>query len=295
MKNSYVFVYGTLRSNLSNHYLLKDANVISKQCWTSGMLYDVGYGYPAMALNYESNVYGELYLVSEKELEQLDWLEGYKENRINNHYERILQTVYTDKGISYEAYVYVYGDNQVTDLQRIEYGDWKYYLSLRKKSLCYFAYGSCMDDRRFIKQKVAHLFQDIVDSGILPNYQLAFTRKADDGGRADIIEGIGEVEGKIYRVNQEAVSYLEKREGVLYGTYRPTFVDVKTSKTVFKDVLTYVVINKEEETAPPIKYAAEILRGSACCLSEKYRMKLLRDLEVKFGLNFDDIFAEMKK
>lgn len=48
-----------------------------------------------------------------------------------------------------------------------------------------------MDAGRFIKRRVVHLFTDVVDVGVVPNYKLAFTRRASDGGRADILEGNG--------------------------------------------------------------------------------------------------------
>jgi gamma-glutamylcyclotransferase (GGCT)/AIG2-like uncharacterized protein YtfP len=289
MKKQYVFVYGTLRSNLSNHYLLRDAKQVSKQCWTRGVLYDVGCGYPAMAAHPKNRVYGELYAVTEKELSQLDQLEGFhQENSPYNHYERVQQIVYTDQG-SYKAFTYIYKPERVNQLKAVLHNDWKYHLLMEQDSLYYFAYGSCMDDNRFKKHKVDHLFTNVIGKGVLQNYKLAFTRKTSNGSRADVVEGSGVVEGKVYRISKEALEYLFDREGVKYNTYRSTFVDIQTSSGVLKDVLTYVVIDKQPETAPPIEYAEEMVRGANGLLSEEYVRKLLEDFTKKFAIDLNGI------
>ncbi len=106
MKGKLVFVYGTLRKNERNHYLLKDANCIAEQAWTAGCLYDTNYGYPIHQTNSESRVYGEIYEVNHNQLAGLDELEGYRGEGESNYYERITQMAYTDNG-EHEAFVYV--------------------------------------------------------------------------------------------------------------------------------------------------------------------------------------------
>jgi gamma-glutamylcyclotransferase (GGCT)/AIG2-like uncharacterized protein YtfP len=128
----FVFVYGTLRSNLRNNYLLKDAEMVSNKCWAEGTLYDVGCGYPAMAVHPKKRVYGELYQVTEHELKQLDRLEGYEKNGTNNHYERIEQTIFTAQ-CPYTAYVYIYKKEQVSQLEEVPLGDWKDYVLSKLK------------------------------------------------------------------------------------------------------------------------------------------------------------------
>jgi hypothetical protein len=52
---------------------------------------------------------------------------------------------------------------------------------------------------------------------------------------------------------------------------------------MLRDVLTFVVVNKETvESLPPAWYAKEILRGGQGILSEKY----LQDLSRKMGVRF---------
>nr|WP_263327194.1 gamma-glutamylcyclotransferase family protein [Neobacillus sp. Marseille-Q6967] len=266
-----VFVYGTLRKGEPNAHLLKSATCIAEQCWTNGVVYDTGYGYPAIKPTPSSRIYGELYSVTEEELGRLDQLEGYREGRKDNLYERIEQTVYTDKG-SFQAYMYIASKENLLK-KRIPNGDWKEHKLLLKQndSVLYFAYGSCMDQERFIKDGFAYYFQSIIGVGILPNYTLRFTRKSsmDGMGRADIVEEGGRVEGKVYQIPVKALKdYLYKREGAPKA-YRPTFVTVELNGKKVQ-ALTFVVVNKKTETAPPARYEEEILRGANGFLSADY-------------------------
>ncbi|WP_108672366.1 gamma-glutamylcyclotransferase family protein [Peribacillus acanthi] len=120
-----VFVYGTLRKGERNHRLLESSTCIAKECWTTGQLFDTGNGYPAMIHSSSDKTYGELYSVTEKELKQLDHLEGYTEGGKDNLYERIQQTVYTDKG-EFKAYMYVASKVNLLK-KKILNGDWKEY------------------------------------------------------------------------------------------------------------------------------------------------------------------------
>jgi gamma-glutamylcyclotransferase (GGCT)/AIG2-like uncharacterized protein YtfP len=270
-----LFVYGTLRNGEANAHHLKNATCIAEQCWTNGSLYDTGYGYPAMKQTGLSLMYGELYAVTEEELKRIDQLEGYTEGGSNNLYERMVQTVFTDKG-SVTAYVYVARRANLLK-SNIPNADWKEHKLLLKQDdhVLYFAYGSCMDQTRFIEDKVLDYFQNIIGIGVLTNYTLRFTRKSrkDGLGRADIVEEGGYVEGKIYRIPVKALEeYLYRREGAPKA-YRPTFVTINwNGKRV--QALTFVVTNKMEECAPPQWYEEEITRGAQGYLSEKYISKI---------------------
>jgi gamma-glutamylcyclotransferase (GGCT)/AIG2-like uncharacterized protein YtfP/cation transport regulator ChaC len=282
METDLVFVYGTLRMYEENDVLLKKSKLISRQCWTKGVLADTGLGYPAIIKEYEGEsdesitdpyVYGELYKVSPDVLEKLDELEGYYDSGGNNLYDRIIQTVYSDIG-TFKAYVYIWADQNVKEFPLIPLGDWKYKHLNQKEQILYFAYGSCMDAYRFKLCKVDDLFQDVIGRGLLLGYSFRFTRKAHDGGRADIVECknslVGKVEGKVYRICHDALDYLHVREGVVNGIYRPTFVDLVVDNEIKRDVLTFVVIDKQEETKPPQWYVEELLRGAKECGSDSY-------------------------
>ncbi|WP_209121148.1 gamma-glutamylcyclotransferase [Alkalihalobacillus sp. BA299] len=270
-----VFVYGTLRKGEANDKLLKSATCIAEQCWTNGLLYDTGYGYPAMKQTQFSRLYGELYALTEADLKRLDQLEGYTAGGTNNLYERIEQTVYTDKGSSI-AYMYVASKANLLK-RKIPNGDWKEYNLLLKQSenVLYFAYGSCMDQKRICEAGFAHHFRNMLGVGILNNYTLRFTRKStEDGmGRADIVEEGGRVEGKVYDIPIKVLEeYLYGREGAPKA-YRPTFVSIEMNgKNV--QALTFVVTNKMEEIAPPQWYEEEILLGANGYLSVDYISKL---------------------
>ncbi len=285
-----VFVYGTLRKGEANAKLLKNASCIAEQCWTNGVLYNTGYGYPTMKESKTSKVYGELYSVSEDDLKRLDQLEGYKEGSTNNLYERVEQTVFTDKG-SCIAYMYVASKLNLLKTQ-IPNGDWKGYTLLSRKSdsVLYFAYGSCMDQQRFIDDGVPHYFENIIGTGVLMNYTLKFSRKSsiDGMGRADIVEEGGRVEGKVYEIPMKALQeYLYRREGAPKA-YRPTFVTIQLNGKEVQ-AITFVVTNKMTETAPPRWYEEEILRGAKGHLSTDYIDKIQSHMKyARFISDYDE-------
>ncbi|MGL4820046.1 MAG: gamma-glutamylcyclotransferase family protein [Bacilli bacterium] len=123
--NQYLWVYGTLRHGECNaHYLSTATYVGSATC--DGTLYDTGQGYPAFtrdAITSEA-VYGELYIIDEKTLANVDELEDYfGPNDERNEYDRVLLTVFQN-GISLEAWGYEYANKEAT-LMKIASGDWK--------------------------------------------------------------------------------------------------------------------------------------------------------------------------
>jgi len=283
----FVFVYGSLRVHEGNHRLLASSELVCKQCSTDGRLYDTGYGFPAMIQSRGERVYGEMYRVTPEILKRLDALEGYYGEGRNNHYERVVQTIYTDMG-NEEAYVYVYPESKANGLEYIKFGDWKFYrIQKHDEDIIYFAYGSCMDNERFKLRNKDHLFQDIIGRGVIEGYSLKFTRKASDGGKADMVEIGGVVEGKVYRVGHKALEYLLEREGALNYIYRPAFIDIRVGDKVVKDVLTFLVIdNAKEEVAPPEKYLEEIRRGGKTVWSVEFEKQFEEEIEQKFATVF---------
>ena len=131
-----------------------------------------------------------------------------------------------------------------------------------------------MDDARFKLAKVDHYFKRIVGGGALDRFTTRFTLVRPDGSRADMVEDGGETEGVLYEVPFDAIRYLYKREGVYEGTYRPAFVDVKMGDQVYEDCLTFLVLQKSEEIAPPGHYRSEIEKGADLYLSEAFRKKI---------------------
>ncbi|MFP3918830.1 gamma-glutamylcyclotransferase family protein [Lysinibacillus telephonicus] len=128
-----VFVYGTLMKGEVNAHLLTNATCIETSCWTNGLLYDTGFGYPAMVPSLQHRTYVELYVVTESEIKLLDELEDYKENGDNNLYNRVKQLIYTDNNSTY-AYVYIANQDNLLE-RKVPFGDWKAYRTNNCKKL----------------------------------------------------------------------------------------------------------------------------------------------------------------
>jgi gamma-glutamylcyclotransferase (GGCT)/AIG2-like uncharacterized protein YtfP/cation transport regulator ChaC len=286
-KTVYVFVYGTLRKHESNHILLKEASLLREQAWVEGVLYETNRGYPALKEG-NGTVYGEIYKINPDILSKVDELEDFLEGRGENLYIRRLKQVETDTGPQ-EAYVY-YSENESLFQQYIPSGDWKVHQFLQGKPerILYFAYGSCMDDDRFKKAQVDLHFKHCLGAGLLEGYTMKYLFHVHDGGRGDIIEDGGTMEGVVYDIPQEAVEYLFTREGVSPGWYRAAFIDIVIGGKAYKDVLTFIVKVKNDETCPPDHYAREILRGSYPHVSKSYHEKLQNQL-MEIGMTKEQV------
>ncbi|MGE6631226.1 gamma-glutamylcyclotransferase [Bacillus sp. NPDC077027] len=266
--NKTLFVYGTLlKHEVYHHDYLSTELLKAKEAWIDGQLYDTGEGYPVCVLEGDGTVYGEIYEVSSETLNKIDKLEeGYEKQEV---------TVKTDQG-SIKAFVYTMFAKDVEHFSLIKSGNWKEHLLFQQQPefIHYYAYGSCMDDARFQLAKVDHFFKEIVGGGILDRFTTRFTLVRPDGSRADMVEDGGETEGVLYNVPFAAAHYLYKREGVFEQTYRPAFVDVKVNGKLYKDCLTFLVIEKSDEIAPPLHYRTEIEKGADLYLSEAFREKI---------------------
>jgi cation transport regulator ChaC len=131
-----------------------------------------------------------------------------------------------------------------------------------------------VDHARFKLAGVDHYFQKLAGVAELEGYTLRFAKKLPDGGRADIVEEGGVVEGKVYEIPYECLEYLYRREGVHTRLYRPALIDVKMDGQTVQDVLTFIVVSKDSETAPPDHYLEEIIRGGTGFLSDSYLAEL---------------------
>lgn len=97
-----VFVYGTLKKGFPNHdRIFSKYEIKITEAWVYGELYELGWGFPAMATDHEhgenKKVYGELIEFSDPNLSfVLDRLEGFKgKGDKNNFYNRVQWPVYT--------------------------------------------------------------------------------------------------------------------------------------------------------------------------------------------------------
>jgi gamma-glutamylcyclotransferase (GGCT)/AIG2-like uncharacterized protein YtfP len=282
-----LFVYGTLRRGEISFEKLGQATRLAEQAWTKGTLYETIYNYPALRPG-EDHVYGELYEISEDDLSVVDEWEGFVGDPEKNLYYREQKTIQTDRGPD-KAWVYFLSDSKISILkEKIELGDFRISRFIQRKDqpFFYFAYGSCMDNERFIQAGVDHYFQRLVGRGHLEGYSLLFTAKTPTFHASDIVEVGGTVEGKVYEVPKEALEYLWEREGVSIKFYRPAIVPVLVNGDEV-DCLTFTVIDKSEEGPPTHVYGTEILRGGKDCLSENYLRTLQKRLAEQFTLHID--------
>lgn len=75
MKNTTIFVYGTLRNGFNNHFLLHSAKFLGEAV-TEPKYNLVGDGIPFL-ISGDKSVVGEVYSVTPEELLDLDYLEGH--------------------------------------------------------------------------------------------------------------------------------------------------------------------------------------------------------------------------
>ncbi|MFT5503901.1 MAG: gamma-glutamylcyclotransferase (GGCT)/AIG2-like uncharacterized protein YtfP [Gammaproteobacteria bacterium] len=108
-----VFVYGTLKQGFCNHYYLAGAEYLGlyRTCESYG-LYDFG-NYPAVALDGEQAIGGEVFRISNEHLTALDVLEGYPD-----FYQRI--KIETDYG---QAWMYVVSEQLCSGKSKLS-DDW---------------------------------------------------------------------------------------------------------------------------------------------------------------------------
>jgi cation transport regulator ChaC len=88
------------------------------------------------------------------------------------------------------------------------------------------------------------------------------------------------VEGVLYRLPWRLSDALDKREEIPSGGYRHEIVEVHRHGRVYKNVRTYVVVDKlAEELAPNDWYFNVVLRGAVTCgLTEPYCWKLFNHM-----------------
>ena len=156
----------------------------------------------------------------------------------------------------------------------------------------YFAYGSCMcpvDLKRTLGENTCSY---VIGPALLKDYRLGFNRRSQkrNCGVLDVVKAPGShVEGVLYRLPWRLSDLLDEREEVPKGGYRRETIEVHTAKRCYKEVRTYVVVDKlAEELAPNDWYFNVVLRGAVTCgLSEQYCWQLfnyMHQLQQRHGL-----------
>ena len=139
LKKNYVFTYGTLMKGEVNHYKLRNAEYVCDGVISGYKMFNLDC-FPAIKES-EGTVLGELYLVSDELLKELDYFEGE-----GSLYIRKTTKVYSlDK--EYEAYVYVY--NKESNNKYLGNGLYSY-KTLKDEYVWYVSYGSNLCLERFL-------------------------------------------------------------------------------------------------------------------------------------------------
>jgi cation transport regulator ChaC len=147
----------------------------------------------------------------------------------------------------------------------------------------YFAYGSCMcpvDLKRSLGEKT-HSY--VIGPATLKGYRLGFYWKSKlrNCGALDVVpDRTASVEGVLYRLPWRLSDALDEREEVPRNGYRHEMIEVRCQGRLYKNVRTYVVVNKlSEEVAPSDWYFNVVLRGAVTCgLTESYRWNLFNHM-----------------
>ena len=114
-----VFVYGTLIAGEANAHWAGNAR--RQKAWTTGTIYDTGWGYPAFVKRGRTHVKGEVLTVDDDGFKSMDRLEGYP-----RLYRREQIRVHLVGGGSVLAWVYIMNALRA-DAPVIEGGDWVAY------------------------------------------------------------------------------------------------------------------------------------------------------------------------
>lgn len=118
-----VFVYGSLLSGMGNHGLLKDAVFVGKTTSPPEFLMiDIGYFPGVIEHDKGMPIVGEVYEVTDEQLNRLDILEGYRSsNPEGGLYNR--REIDTEFG---KALIYVYNNHFGRNTTNyVPFGDWK--------------------------------------------------------------------------------------------------------------------------------------------------------------------------
>lgn len=155
--------------------------------------------------------------------------------------------------------------------------------AIHEPAFYYFAYGSCMcpvDLKRTLGEKT---YPYVIGSAVLRGYRPGFYHYSTLRccGALDVVkDSDGTVEGVLYQLPWRLSQRLDEREGVHQGLYRHEQVEIHSQGRVYRNVRTYVVINKLPEEFPPNDwYFSVVMRGAVTCrLSEEYRWKLFHHM-----------------
>ncbi len=147
--------------------------------------------------------------------------------------------------------------------------------AIHEPTFHYFAYGSCMCPVDLQRTLGENTCQYAVGVATLEGYRLGFYRRSQrrNCGVLDVVpDPDARVHGVLYRLPWRLSDRLDEREEVPKGGYRRQSVEVRRGGTIYRNVRTYVVVDKlPREIAPNDWYFNVVLRGAVTCgLPEEY-------------------------
>ncbi|NEO84146.1 MAG: gamma-glutamylcyclotransferase [Spirulina sp. SIO3F2] len=148
----------------------------------------------------------------------------------------------------------------------------------------YFAYGSCMCPVDLERSLGERMHSYVLGIATLQNYRLGFYGRAlrRNCGVLDVIPEAGAaVMGVLYRLPWRCSEALDIREEMPQNGYRHEEVTVDCLGKTYRQVRTYVVVNKlTDELAPNDWYFNVVLRGAVTCgLPETYCWQLFHHMQ----------------
>jgi len=218
-----VFVYGTLLQGLPLAHELKDCEYLGP-AMIQANLFDLG-AYPGINEG-EHTVIGELYEISEDVLANLDMIEGYSDDDIENSLfvRREVEARLFADGNYLPAYCYFY--NKLVEEYPIFHGDYRRYLLEKSdEDQWVLSYGSNMSVQRLM-DRVGEIHE--YRPGFIEGFRLVFNKKAF--GKQSVYANIAYV-GKgamcpavAYRLTPYQLSDLDLYEGAPTHYVRTTVV-----------------------------------------------------------------------
>jgi gamma-glutamylcyclotransferase (GGCT)/AIG2-like uncharacterized protein YtfP len=292
MPVKHVLVYGTLMREMDNHHLIAPYTKTVTPGWVSGgQLYHLEYGYPALILNGDTAVQGEIVEITDMAdaLPVLDHLEGYhSEGCPTNLYDRIVCQAQTADGKMVEVYVYVWTHSEQLSTIGclVADGCWRSFMARCPDDVpdrYYFAYGSCMDlDGRIADSGYKEDFRPI-GTACLEGWKFRLNKASGDGrvvsANIETKPG-GKVYGVLYKITGRAEKeYLNRREGYPYHYYKE-YLDVAVGEQIFPSAIVYIAqpAYLTEGLAITPAYEQELKRGGQH-LPAAYREEFLQEVD----------------
>lgn len=249
-----LFVYGTLMKGDNNHRFLRNNCVIGDAVASGYTLYDTGHGYPGVKHSLEDKVLGELYVISNDDLNGIDYLES---NGLL--YDREFTVVTDNKGTKHLALIYVYL-HEVSDDKKIS--AWKI-KDENTEYVWYASYGSNLNYNRFMKyiNNCSDNSEPIESKPILINHRMYFSKSSsrwEQKGVAFIDADENQDEktlGRMYLVTREQFEEIKYQEGIWYQN------ELDLGMYENKKIVTFTDFEVGEENEPSERYVDVIKNG----------------------------------